>query len=133
MPEDAFTVSAQVGNRKTGQTETVDALVGSGNALAIMPSSLLHRLGVEPERPMHFRSDDGGRVEFPIGHAFFSLEGAEGEALVVFGPEDRCELGTGTLSVLLVEPDPTTQSLFPVMGMGLLPGLLFLGDDDPGN
>ena len=41
MPEDAFTVSPQVGNRKTGQTETVDALVGSGNALAIMPSSLL--------------------------------------------------------------------------------------------
>ena len=78
---------------------------------------------------MHFRADDGGRVEFPVGHAYFSVEGAEGEAMVVFGPEGRCELGTDTLSALLLEPDPTAQTLFPVMGLGLLPGIFLMGDD----
>ena len=78
---------------------------------------------------MHFRADDGGREEFPVGYAFFSVEGAEGEALVIFGPEDRCELGTNTLSDLLLEPDPTAQTLFPVMGLGLLPGIFLVGDD----
>ena len=78
---------------------------------------------------MHFRSDDGQRIELPVGHAHFSVQGAEGEALVLFGPEDRCELGTNTLSDLLLEPDPTAQTLFPVMGLGLLPGLFLFGDD----
>ena len=95
----------------------------------MMPTSLLSRLGVEAEKTMHFRTDNGGRVELPVGHAHFSVEGAEGEAMVVFGPEDRCELGTDTLSALLLEPDPTAQTLFPVMGLGLLPGVFFLGGD----
>ena len=129
MAEDAFRVSVRLANSQTGLGETVDALVGGGAAIAVMPSSLLHRLGIEPERAMYFRADDGGRVEFPVGHAYFSVDGAEGEALVVFGPEDRCELGSNTLSDLLLEPDPTAQTLFPVMGLGLLPGVFLVGDD----
>ena len=64
-----------------------------------------------------------------MGYAFFSVEGAEGEALVIFGPEDRCELGTNTLSDLLLEPDPMAQTLFPVVGLGLLPGIFLVGDN----
>jgi hypothetical protein len=131
MPEDAFTVSAQVGNRKTGQTETVDALVGSGNALAIMPSSLLHRLGDEPEGTMHFRSEYGGRVEFPVGHVHFSVQGAEGTALVVFGPEGRCELGSNTLSALLLEPDLEAHLMVPAIA--LLPTVIPVEEDVPGD
>ena len=126
---ETFTVAVRVGCPETGRSQTVNALVGGGNALAIMPSSLLHGLGIEPETKMHFRCDDGGRVEFPVGRAYFAVEGAEGEAMVVFGPGERCELGTDTLSALLLEPDPTAQSLFPVMGLGLLPGVFLLGDD----
>ena len=132
MPVVSFETSVRVANHLTGLSETVNAVVGGGTSVAVMPSSLLHRLGIEPERTMHFRADDGGREELPVGHAYFSVEGAEGDALVVFGPEDRCELGTDTLSALLLEPDPTTQSLFPVMGLGLLPGI-FLAGGDPFN
>ena len=125
---ETFTVPVEISSPQNGPSETVNALVGGGASVAVMPSSLLNRLGIEPERTMHFRGDDGGRVELPVGHAFFSVEGAEGEALVVFGPEDRCEIGTDTLSALLLEPDPTAQTLFPVMGLGLLPGIFLLGD-----
>ena len=128
MASDAFRVSVRISGPESGISETVDALVGGGTAVAVMPSSLLHRLGVQPTETMHFRAEDGGRAELPVGHAHFSVDGVEGEALVVFGPEHRCELGTDTLSALLLEPDLTAQSLFPVMGMGLLPGMFLLGD-----
>lgn len=101
--------------------------------MAVMPSSVLYGLGIEPDEKMYFRADDGSRAEFLVGHAHFSVEGAEGEAMVVFGPEDRCELGSNTLSDLLLEPDLTTQSLFPVMGIGLLPGVFLFGEDNPNN
>ncbi len=133
MPQEPFRVSVRVSNHSTGLEETVDALVGVGTAISIMPASLLRRLGIEPERTMHFRSDDGGRVGFPVGHAYFSVEGAEGSALVVFGPEDRSELGTNTLSDLLLEPDPATQSLSGLLGLGLLPGIVLIEEDDLGN
>ena len=97
--------------------------------MSFLPFSLLHRLGIEPEETMYFRSEDGGRVEFPVGHVHLSVQGVEGPALVVFGPEERCELGTNTLSTLLLEPDLATHSLFPVMGLGLLPGIFLVGDD----
>ena len=133
MPQEPFRVSVRLANHSTGLSETVDALVGGGTAIAVMPSSLLNRLGIEPERTMYFRSDSGDRVAYPVGLAHFSVEGAEGTAPVVFGREDRCELGSNTLSDLLLEPDPAKQTLFPVLGMGLLPGFLFLGDHDHGN
>ena len=97
--------------------------------MAVMPSSLLRRLGVEPERTMYFRTDDGGREAFAVGHAFFSVDRAEGAAPVVFGPDDRCELGADTLSALLLEPDVEARAMVPAIA--LLPTLLFL--DDPGS
>ncbi len=127
---ETFTISVQVSNSESGVEETVDALVGGGTAIAVMPASLLHRLGIEPERTMHFRSEDGKRIEFPVGNAHFSVEGAEGSGMVLFGPEDRCELGTNTLSDLLLEPDPAKQSLSSLLGLGLLPGIAFMGDYD---
>ena len=126
-----FTVSVQVSCRESGLTQTVDTLVGGGNALATMPSSLLHRLGIQPDETMHFRTQDGGRAEFLVGHAHFSVQGVEGPARVLFGPEDRCELGTNTLSSLLLEPDPAMLCLVPAIG--LLPGILLIGDEGLGN
>ena len=131
MASDAFRVSVQVSGLESGLSQTVDALVGGGGAIAVMPASMLHSLGIRPEETMHFRTEDGGRAELPVGHAWFSVEGAEGEAMVVFGPEDRCELGANTLSDLLLEPDLATHSLFPVMGLGLLPGIFLVGDSYP--
>lgn len=133
MASGAFRVSVQVSGLESGLSQTVDALVGGGGAIAVMPASMLRSLGIEPEETMHFRTEDGGRAELPVGHAWFSVEGAEGEAMVVFGPEDRCELGANTLSDLLLEPDPAKQSVSSLLGLGLLPGIVFMGDYDPGN
>ena len=129
MATDAFTVSVVVSNPETGLGETVEASVGAGGAMAVMPASLLHRLGIEPDDKMYFRADDGGRVEYLVGQAHFSVQGTEGIAPVLFGPVDRCELGTNTLSDLLLEPDMAKQSLIPVIGLGLFPGLFLAGDD----
>ena len=117
MAAATFTVSVEVSNSNTGLSQTVEALVGGGSAIAVMPASLLHRLGIEPEETMHFRTQDGGRTEFPVGHAWFSVQGAEGEAMVVFGPEDRCELGANTP----FRPVTGTRlgDAFPVPGDGL--------------
>ena len=133
MAQEPFRVSVRVSGLESGLSATVDALVGGGGAIAVMPASMLHSLGIEPEETMHFRTEDGGRAELPVGQAWFSVEGAEGEAPVVFGPEDRCELGTNTLSDLLLEPDPAKQSVSSLLGLGLLPGIVFMGDYDPGN
>ena len=130
---ETFKVPVEISNPGTGFSQTVDALVGGGGAMAVMPSSLLHRLGIAPDDKMYFRADDGSREELLVGHAHFTVEGAEGIAPVVFGPENRCELGANTLSELLLEPDPASHSLFPVMGIGLLPGVFLLGDGDPGH
>ena len=129
MPEDSFRTTVRVANPLTSLSRSVNALVGGGTSVTVMPSSLLHGLGIEPEETMHFRGDDGRREELPVGHAHFTVDGAEGEAMVIFGPEDRCELGADTLSALLLEPDPTTQTLFPVAGLGLLPGIFLVGDN----
>lgn len=130
---ETFTVPVEITGPESGLSQTVEALVGGGGAMAVMPASLLHRLGIEPDDRMYFRAEDGSRAEYLVGHAHFSVQGAEGEAPVIFGPEDRCELGTNTLSDLLLEPDPASHSLFPVMGLGLLPGAFLLGDGDPGH
>ena len=128
MTTDTFRVSVEVSNHETGAKETVDAMVGSGTAIAVMPSSILRRLGIEPERTMHFRADDGSRVAFPVGHALFSVADVESPALVVFGPEDRCELGTNTLSALLLQPELEMGRLVPAVA--LLPSLLLLDELD---
>ena len=112
-----FSVSVDVANPFTGQSEAVEAVVDTGAADSVMPSSLLHRLGVEPERVVRYRTASGERVEYNVGRAAFHAEGFTCFANVVFGPEDNPLLGATTLEQLYLAVDPVGKRLVPVEGL----------------
>ena len=82
-----------------------------------MPSSLLHRLGIERMRTVRYRTASGERVEYDVGSAYFSAEGFRCIANVVFGPEEDPLLGATTLEQLYLAVDPRNQRLAPVEGL----------------
>ena len=67
-----FSVPVQVANPFTGQTETVEAVVDTGAADSVMPSSMLRRLGIEPVRTARYRTTSGERIEYDVGRAAFA-------------------------------------------------------------
>ena len=112
-----FRVPLQVGNPFTGQTELVDAVVDTGAADSVMPTSLLRRLGIEPVRVRPYRTASGERVEYEVGWALFSAEGERCVANVVFGPEENPLMGATTLEQLYLAVDPVDQRLVPQEGL----------------
>ena len=120
-----FSVQLTVGNPSFATRETVDALVDTGATFSVMPSSLLRRLGIEPTRTRRLRLANGQVEERQAGMAFFEVDGIDGEAMVVFGPENLYLLGATTLEVLLLVVDPINKQLIPEVGL-LMQG----GDDD---
>ena len=120
-----FSVQLTVGNPSFATLETVDALVDTGATFSVMPSSLLRRLGIEPTRTRRLRFANGQVAERQTGMAFFEVDGTDGEAMVVFGPENLYLLGATTLEVLLLVVDPINKQLVPEVGL-LMQG----GDDD---
>ena len=112
-----FSIPLQVGNPYTGQTEVVDAIVDTGAADSMMPTSLLRQLGIEPMRTVRFRTASGERVEYEVGSAYFSAEGFRCIANVVFGPEDGPLMGATTLEQLYLAVDPRNKRLAPVEGL----------------
>ena len=113
----AFRVALRVGNPRTGSTETVDALVDTGATYSMMPESMLRRLEIEPVRSRPFRIANGEMVEYQTAMASFSAGGSEGDASVVFGPEDQYLLGATTLEELLLTVDPIGRRLVPAEGL----------------
>ena len=120
-----FSVQLTLGNPSFATRETVDALVDTGATFSVMPSSLLRRLGIEPTRTRRLRLANGQVEERQTGMAFFEVDGIDGEAMVVFGPENLYLLGATTLEVLLLVVDPINKQLVPEVGL-LMQG----GDDD---
>ena len=120
-----FSVQLTLGNPSFATRETVDALVDTGATFSVMPASLLHRLGIEPTRTRRLRFANGQVEERQTGMAFFEVDGIDGEAMVVFGPENLYLLGATTLEVLLLVVDPINKQLVPEVGL-LMQG----GDDD---
>ena len=106
-----FSVSATVGNPDSAARETVDALVDTGATFSVMPASRLRRLGIEPTRTRRLRFANGQVEERQTGMAFFEVGGMDGEARVVFGPEDLYLLGATTLEDLSFVVDPINKRL----------------------
>ncbi len=120
-----FRVAVTVGNPDSDARETVDALVDTGATFSVMPASLLHRLGIEPTRTRRLRFANGEVEERQTGMALFEVVGIDGEAMVVFGPENIHLLGATTLETLLLIVDPINQQLIPEVGL-----LMWDGDGD---
>lgn len=120
-----FSVQMTVGNPNATARETVEALVDTGATFSVMPASLLHRLGIEATRTRRLRFANGQIEERQTGMAFVEVDGIDGEAMVVFGPENLYLLGATTLEVLLLIVDPINKQLVPEVGL-----LMRGGSDD---
>jgi predicted aspartyl protease len=119
-----FRVELTVGNPGTAARETVEDLVDTGATFSVMPASLLRRLGIAATRSRRLRLASSQVEERQTGMAFFQIDGIDGEAMVVFGPENIYLLGATTLETLLLIVDPINQQLIPEVG------LLMRGDGD---
>ena len=106
-----FRVAVTVGNPDSDARETVDALVDTGATFSVMPASLLLRLGIAPTRMRRLRLANGQTEERQTGMAFFEVGGRDGEARVVFGPENLYLLGATTLEDLSFIVDPINKRL----------------------
>ena len=113
----SFSVPATIGNPNTAARETVTALVDTGSTFSMLPSSLLHRLGIAPTRTRRLLLADGSVQEYQTGMAYFEVDGIDGEAMVVFGPDDVHLLGATTLETLLFVVDPINRRLIPEVGL----------------
>ncbi len=120
-----FSVAVTVGNPVSAAREVVEALVDTGATFSVLPSSLLHRLGIEPTRTRRLRFANGQVEERQTGMALFEIEGVDCEAMVVFGPENLHLLGATTLEALLLMVDPINRQLVPEVGL-----LMRGGNDD---
>ena len=106
-----FSVPVTVGNPDPAARETVDALVDTGSTFSVMPASLLRRLGIEPTWARRLRLANGEVEVRQTGMAFFEVDGMEGAARVVFGPENLHILGATTLEDLSFVVDPINRRL----------------------
>ena len=112
-----FTVQATVGNLDAAEQEQVEALVDTGSTFSALPASLLRRLGIAPTLTRRLRRANGQIEEYQAGTAFFTVNGRDGVAMVVFGPEDVYLLGATTLESLLFAVDPVNKRLIPEVGL----------------
>lgn len=108
-----FNVPVSVGNRDTADQETVNAVVDTGSTFSMMPASLLNRLGIRPTESRRLRRANAQIAEYPTGMARFAIAGRDGEARVIFGPDNIYLLGATTLEDLSFIVDPINRDLIP--------------------
>jgi clan AA aspartic protease len=107
-----FQVRIEVGGPDRARFEPVEVLVDTGATYTVLPSSLLHELGVVPHTRAPFVIADGREVELEIGRAWIRIDGRQEYSLVVFG--DSALLGAVTLEEFRLAPDPVSQRLVSV-------------------
>lgn len=114
-----FSVPITVTNPVTGVSVALDALVDTGAALTVVPSSLLQQIGVAPIRRQVFELADGRRVEWSVGEVRVTVQGLTTPSLAVFDPEDVSPtLGVVVLESvgLTIDPAPPGR-LIPTEGL----------------
>ena len=116
-----FRVEIGVGHPQGGDLHPVSALVDAGATHSMMPESLLMALSLAPLKQVRFRIANGGRIEYGVGEARFSVQGQQRTCPVIFGPEGRFLLGATTLENLdlMVDPSAPNPRLIPLEELDL--------------
>jgi predicted aspartyl protease len=92
-----------------------ELLVDSGALYAVVPATVLKRLGVRPHGTETFPLADGSHPKRKIGSAFFEIDGRKGASTVIFGERgDAGLLGAVTLEELGLMLDPLKRELRPL-------------------
>ena len=122
-----FNVTIEVAAGSEGPFETFDARVDADAAFTRVPSTILHRLGVEPTERRRFVTANGKSVERDVGWAVIRIDEEESTTLTVFGEGDADPVvGMLTLTTLGLQADPVQQRLVPALAY--LPGIVLAPD-----
>ena len=98
--------------------ETVRALVDTGASYTSLPASMLHRLGVVPQRQLEFELADGSVITQDTGHAMVRIDGVLAPTIVVFADEDALPLmGAHALEGVTMVVDPVRKRLAPTRAL----------------
>ena len=101
-----------IGSR--GASETLQGMVDTGAHFTVIPSSVLHRLGVEPTGEIPVQFANGEVTQWSLGEAQAELPGVRRPILVLFGSEDAPALiGAHTLEAFLLDVDVVEKKLIP--------------------
>ena len=100
-------------NRRLAVEE--ELLVDSGAIYAVVPASVLRRIGVRPRGEETFTLIDGTHVTREVGTVFFEIDGREGASKVIFGRRgDARVIGAVALEELGLMLDPLKRQLRPL-------------------
>lgn len=92
-----------------------EMLVDLGAVFAVVPASLLRRIGIRARRREQFRLADGTTITRRVAIAGFEYGGHMGGSTVIFGePGDACLLGALALESLGLMLDPVRRALRPL-------------------
>ena len=95
---------------------TVEATADTGAAYTVLPSRLLHELGVKPKGRRVFLLADGSRIDGAYGEARATINGDTENTIVIFGADDGpVLLGAYTLEGLSLAVDPVNQRVVPTV------------------
>ena len=94
--------------------EAIDVLVDTGALHSLLPESLLNHLAIEKEWFQEFVLADHTKVQYPVGHAMFYINGEERRCPAVFAPQESYLLGATTLENFSLSVDPVNQKLVKV-------------------
>lgn len=87
-------------------------LVDSGATYTVVPSTVLRKLGIAPQREEEFSLADGTIIKRKVGNALYEYEGIESAAPVLFGEKDDDKLlGVYTLEALGLTLDPLKRTV----------------------
>jgi len=87
-------------------------LVDSGATYTVLPTKILSKLGIKPQREEEFSLADGTIIKRNVGSALYEFEGIEAAAPILFGKKgDTLLLGAFTLEALGLTLDPLQRKL----------------------
>ncbi len=93
----------------------VEFVVDSGAIYSVVPSRVLRRLGIRPDRTEDFTLADGSHARRRMGDAIFEINGRKGASPVIFGEKDDATLlGAVTLEAVGMMLDPLKRQLRPL-------------------
>ena len=107
-----FSVPIEIADCNGGGFEWIDAIVDTGAAYTMLPSSTLDRLGIVPQQTRTFTLADGGRRQFDIAEARVRYDDLTVTTIVAFNKEgSEPLLGAYTLEGLGMAVDPLSEEL----------------------
>ncbi len=114
MGEVRLTIQVKSLSANGAPSEPVEVLADTGATLTLLPSTVLHRAGIQPEDRVSVQLADGRIADRQVGNALVTVEGHSVPVRVMFGePTDSALLGLTVLEQLGLAVDPVSPRLIP--------------------